>query len=277
MVKCHLCSTSIEAIFILCLQGGENFHALKERCHVTCSLLAFFNVNAKLFAADVGKMLSRIALANCSKMFLRRSLALTWVRCQQRRKEWQRISLEPFSMLFFDKILSWGQGRARHLPDASSFGYVSFMVGCFPKGFPFAVAVWKPKVWLGIFWLFDVMSISAKTKKMSRQISPAEFCGMCLQGIHTFCVASGCFDIHSGTRSSCLRYSHCPPDLAILRDVLDTVTFPWIFGKFRGFLDHLHKCGFLQLVKSGHCQTLLRKKRVRTKCCLFRHKNREVQ
>ncbi len=42
--------------------------------------------------------------------------------------------------------------------------HISFVVGVFPKIFPSTLAVWQPQVlvWLGIFWLFDVMSISRK-------------------------------------------------------------------------------------------------------------------
>ncbi len=55
-------------------------------------------------------------------------------------------------------LLPGGHVTAGNLPDATSFGCVSFVVGYFPDFFCPTVAVWQPQVllWLGIFWLWGV-------------------------------------------------------------------------------------------------------------------------
>ena len=76
---------------------------------------------------------------------------------------------------------------------ASFFGIVSFVVGHFPDIFYIIAAVWWPQVlvWLDIFCLFG------EIRKKMFQTNPAVsrrlaglFPQTCLQGIHTFCVAS---------------------------------------------------------------------------------------
>ncbi len=82
-----------------------------------------------------------------------------------------------------------GQVRVGHLPDASSFGCVSFMVGYFPIFSPFCKLLLASGV--GMVRYFLTLNEHFRKNKNVLDKSPScnilqIFCGMCPQGIHTF-------------------------------------------------------------------------------------------
>ncbi len=95
--------------------------------------------------------------------------------------------------------LPGGQITAKNLPDVSTFGCFSFVLGYFPEPSYIIATIWwlQVLVWLGIFQLFSATNISGKTKMFGMNPAVSHrfegcFCRFALRDLHAGHPHLGC-------------------------------------------------------------------------------------